>query len=117
MKSKPSKQLERRRIDRGPLASSTSDRNNGAFSLKFDGEEIHIIVSDGQGWDHVSVSAQDRCPTWEAMSYVKNLVWRNDETVIQIHPPSRLHKNDQRHTLHLWRHQKSEVALPLMCFV
>lgn len=114
MKSKPSKFCEEHRFRDGELGSVNDGGNNGAFWFHIgpDGKEIHVIISDGRGWDHASVSTADRCPTWEEMCYVKKLFWRNDETVIQIHPPSRLYKNEQRHTLHLWRHQKSEVALP-----
>lgn len=117
MKSKPSKKAETFRILGGKLASTRAAGNNGAFLIFIRRVGLTAIVSDGAGWDHVSVSAEDRCPTWEEMAYVKKLFWRNDETVIQLHPPSRLYINFQRHTLHLWRHQRSEVALPPLWLV
>jgi hypothetical protein len=112
MKSKPSKLAEQWRLHAGQLASDRSDGNNGAFIVPIESHSVLAIISDGRGWDHVSVSTKDRCPTWEEMCFVKKLFFRNDETVIQLHPPSRLYIDHQRHTLHLWRHQKSEVALP-----
>ena len=44
------------RITSGKMASSLEDGNNGAFEIPI---EKHltgwVIVSDGQGWEHVSV--------------------------------------------------------------
>jgi len=73
---------------------------------------LYVIASDGRGWDHVSVHCGDRCPTWAEMHWVKRLFWRDDETVVQYHPPKHLHVNVHDYTLHLWKHQKSEYVLP-----
>lgn len=76
---------------------------------------LQVIASNGKNWDHVSVVAhgrESRCPTWEEMCLVKRLFFRDDETVIQIHPPKHLHLNYHRHCLHLWRSQKHEIRLP-----
>ncbi len=112
MKSKPSPELERYRIVRMPLASSKADGNNGAFMLSYKDTALKAIISDGMGWDHVSVSTPFRCPTWDEMHYVKRLFWRDDETVVQFHPPKRLYVDDNPFCLHLWRSQKQEVLLP-----
>ena len=64
---------------------------------------LTVIASDGLGWDHVSVSTKTRCPTWEEMAYVKSLFFRDDETAMQLHVPSKDHRNLHRYCLHLWR--------------
>lgn len=48
---------------------------------------VAIIASWGGGWEHVSVSLNNRCPTWEEMCMVKDIFWGEDECVIQFHPP------------------------------
>lgn len=43
---------------------------------------VAIIASWGGGWEHVSVSLSNRCPTWEEMCMVKDIFWGEDECVI-----------------------------------
>lgn len=62
-----------------------------------------VIASVGMGWDHVSVSRQNRCPNWPEMDYVKSLFFRDDETAMQLHVPRSEHVNFHPHCLHLWR--------------
>jgi hypothetical protein len=57
MRLKPSQQLEECRIA-GPRGN-----NNGRFIVKYGSASLKIQVSDGAGWDHVSVSLATRCPT------------------------------------------------------
>lgn len=111
MKSKPTTFCERHRIRKGELRSDPG-RNNGAFLFRHNGIDFSVIISDGKGWDHVSVSCQNRAPTWQEMHWVKTQFFRDDEAVIQFHPPKRLYKNEQRNTLHLWRPQGVEIPLP-----
>ena len=77
---------------------------------------LQAIISWGKGWDHVSVHAQmkgeDFTPFWEDMCYIKSLFFKPSETVIQYHPPSSVHVNIHKNTLHLWRQQSKEVELP-----
>lgn len=69
--------------------------------------------SDGlERWEHVSVSREDRCPTWEEMCMVKALFWEDEETVIQIHPPKSQYVNRHKFCLHLWRYVGVEQQLP-----
>jgi hypothetical protein len=78
---------------------------------------MKVIASDGLGWDHVSVSCQGRCPTWEEMAWVKQQFWRDDETVVQFHPSKHLYVDDHPHCLHLWKNQGVEIAVPPMDLV
>lgn len=80
-------------------------RSNGVFHVPVI-DEVHmlkIIASKGMGWDHVSVSLPNRCPTWPHMAMVKNLFFEDEETVIQIHPPKSEYVNYHPYCLHLWR--------------
>lgn len=86
--------------------------NNGAFRLDCNGSPLHVIVSDDKGWDHVSVTANGRCPTWEEMCYVKGLFFRPDECVMQLHPPDVIYENQNPHCLHLWRPHDETIPMP-----
>jgi hypothetical protein len=86
------------------------DHEGGFFYIP--SKKLRIIASTGAGWDHVSVSREDRCPTWDEMNLVKELFFKEDETAIQIHPPASSYKNFMRYCLHLWRPQQAIVPLP-----
>lgn len=102
MKPKTTPLLERCRL-LGPPGEMC-----GAFRLG----PLRVIASDGAGWDHVSVSAPGRTPTWDEMERVKRLFFRDDETAMQLHVPPAEHVNLHAHCLHLWRPQTSdEIAL------
>lgn len=120
MKSKPSKYVESRRIKAGPLASNADFGNNGAFEIRDGkGTPFLVIASDELLWDHVSISVlgQQRTPSWEEMSFIKDLFWKDTETVVQLHVPREQHVNSSPYTLHLWRPQFSEIPLPPPIFV
>lgn len=96
---------EKFRVRKGVYGSNERYGNNGQFyikSVKFD-RILFVQASDGAGWEHVSVSHTDRCPTWEEMSHVKGVFWDDDDVVIQIHPPKSEHVNLHPYCLHLWR--------------
>lgn len=68
-------------------------------------------VSDGSGWDHVSVSLATRTPTWEEMCWVKRLWFLPEEVVMQLHPAESEYVNYHPFCLHLWRPQSdAEIA-------
>lgn len=68
-----------------------------------DGRPLRVIACAGGGWDHVSVSRSDRCPTWGEMDYVKRRFFREDETAMQLHVPATEHISGHPYCLHLWR--------------
>lgn len=94
---------ESKRITDGPFGSSAAEGCNGAFRLWIGITEFFIIASDGAGWEHVSVSAAKRVPTWAEMCAVKNMFWDEDDCVVQFHPPKSQYVNNHPHCLHLWR--------------
>ena len=81
--------------------------------------DMSFIASWGGGWDHVSVSPLKKrnTPDWETMCKVKQIFFKPDEAVIQIHPPEDQYVNNMSNCLHLWRCRYKEMVLPPSCFV
>ena len=73
---------------------------------------LAIIASWGAGWEHVSVSRRDKCPSWAEMDHVKRMFWDDEEAVMQLHPPRSQWVNNHPRCLHLWRPIGQEVPLP-----
>lgn len=97
---------EKYRVKTGLMASDNSFGNNGQFSIcntRKPKRVLYCRASDGLGWEHVSVSITDRCPTWEEMSFVKNLFWGDEDLAVQMHPPKSDYVNNHLYCLHLWR--------------
>ncbi len=114
--------LEKSRLNHGPLKSDVSYGNNGAFLIRCPKSRrgLLIIISDGEGWDHASVSIANKpkhIPTWDEMCFVKGLFWGSDECVIQYHPPGVIYKNFHPGTLHLWKPAGREIPMPPLEFV
>jgi len=90
-------------------------KREGAFQFKGPLGRL-LVISSGvdarHGWEHVSVSARDRCPTWDEMCWVKDIFWHENETVIQYHPPKAEYVNCHPHCLHLWKPLKHALPLP-----
>lgn len=86
--------------------------NNGFFRVKWFGTVLSIMSSDGEGWEHVSVSTRNRPPLWEEMVYVKSLFWDDEDCVVQFHPPKSKYVNNCENCLHLWRRVGSEFETP-----
>jgi hypothetical protein len=91
------------------------DRQNGYFVIPKQG--MVIVVSSGGGWDHISVSLKDRCPTWDELEQVKHRFWDVTDTVMQLHVPLADHKNCHPFCLHLWRPLNVEIPRPPSIFV
>ena len=82
------------------------------------GYTASIIVSDGAGWEHASISPmRNVTPSWDDMCKLKDLIWNDDETVIQIHPPKDQYVNNVGNCLHLWRCTYKDMLLPPSCLV
>lgn len=84
----------------------------GVFSALAGGRNVVIIATVQHGWEHVSVSLQDRCPSWEIMSAVKAKFWPPEARVVQYHPPASEHVNAHPYCLHLWRPLDAEIPAP-----
>lgn len=102
---------EKFRIRTGPMGSSPAIGNAGAFDLRLPrSQRLFAIASDAAGWEHVSVSRSDRCPTWEEMCQVKAIFWDEEDCVVQYHPRESQHINNHDYCLHLWR----PVGVPML---
>lgn len=93
--------------------SNASHGNNGVFLI----DELVCLCSDGEGWEHVSVSRQAECPSWDDMCRIKDLFWDPEDCVIQYHPPRSDYVNLHPHCLHLWRPQGVDIPRPPADFV
>ena len=108
--------VEAYRVTRGPMRSIKGFGFNGAFLIPYktrtQSVELSVIVSDGDGWDHVSVSTEHRCPTYSELKYIKCLFFDDAETVVHFYPKKSANINTHPFCLHLWRKQGSEYELP-----
>jgi len=77
--------------------------NHDAFWLPYRSCILRVMTSDGQGWEHVSVSLPNRYPNWREMCIVKGLCWDAEDLVMQYHPAKSAYVNVHDHCLHLWR--------------
>lgn len=100
-----------RRVEH-PIAKECGDEHNGAAFVKLNTGVLAVLFSDGEGWDHVSVSRRDRTPTWDEMCAIKDLFFDPDDCVVQFHPPQRDYINNHPHCLHLWRLQDCTFPMP-----
>ena len=71
-----------------------------------------VVFSNGGGWDHVSVSFNHRCPTWEEMCEIKKMFFYPEEVVVQYHPAESEYVNTHPYCLHLWRFQQPGMPMP-----
>jgi hypothetical protein len=100
------------RLRNGPMGSESYYDNNGAFIIPFNGKTIYVIASDGEGWEHASVSLKNRCPKWEEMCKIKAMFWDDEDCVIQFHPAKSEYISLHPYCLHLWRPVDVSVPIP-----
>lgn len=70
------------------------------------GKENH----DGKWWDHVSISAANRMPTFEELKDIKNILIGRDKKAIQIFPNEKEYINLHPYFLHIFH--SDEDGLP-----
>ena len=94
------------------LKNKSPDGYDGVIHIR--GWEGTVVVSWGCGWDHVSVSPRKNSytPTWDDMCAIKDIFFKDEEAVIQIHPPKSEYVNFKTNCLHLWRTNDREMDLP-----
>lgn len=71
-----------------------------------------VQFSWGCGWDHVSVSWPNRCPTWDEMCNVKSMFFYPEEICVEYHPSESEYVNQHPYCLHLWRYQQPGMPMP-----
>ena len=103
---------------RTTLFGHLGDHTCGAFIMPspVDGQNIAVIASTDDAWDHVSASRTSGCPNWPEMEYIRRTFFREDEAVMQYHPPIADyvdgHTLGHPYCLHLWRPQWCEIPKP-----
>ena len=103
---------EKYRVTKGRFGSDISYGNNGFFEVPFTNRDAFVVASDGEGWEHVSVSFTSRTPTWSEMCKIKDLFWDEGDVVIQYHPAKNQYVNNHPHCLHLWRPVHEQIPTP-----
>lgn len=103
--------LDRHRVKYRGLVG---DHTCGAFLIQspVDSGQLRVLAANAEGWDHVSVSRADRCPSWEEMEHVKRRFFNDDEVAFQLHVAVKEHINCHPRTLHLWRSHNGNPPLP-----
>jgi len=99
---------------------SHRDGNNGQFWIRCSGVRLLCVASDGEKWDHVSVSYggdSRKTPTWKQMCFVKEIFFEPSEWVIQFHPARDKNISVHHFCLHMWRHQTIDIPHPEARFV
>ena len=93
---------------------SYGDETCGRFFVpsKIDAQPICVIASNGEGWDHVSVSRTRRTPNWLEMEQIKRLFFKDDEWAMQVHVPPSEHLSHHPYCLHMWRPHDVEIPKP-----
>jgi hypothetical protein len=116
--------LQVNRIRTGQMGSDETYGLAGAFRLIAPGGTLLVAVSSGPaseandtGWDHVSVSAENRCPTWDEMNWVKDLFWDKHELAVQYHPPESQYVRCHPYCLHIWACTTMPIPMPPMLLV
>lgn len=107
--------LNKVRIRTGQLATTVFDGFNGMFLPRVGHRRLLCIISDGVGWQHVSVSipgSPNETPTWADMCAVKDLFWEPEECVMQLHPPHSQYVNMHKGCLHLWKPLDAPIPMP-----
>jgi len=75
-------------------------------------DQVRVVASWTNGWEHVSVSMKNRTPSWDEMCVLKDIFWGEEECVVQYHPPKSEYVNMHPFCLHLWKKIGSEFETP-----
>lgn len=110
--------IESCRVTTGRFASNRLFGCNGLFHMTTPNRiGLRVMISDGLGWEHVSVSlikweTKKRVPTWEEMCWIKDQFFYPEEVVIQYHPAKSKYVNLHPYCLHLWRPTAEALPVP-----
>jgi hypothetical protein len=107
------------RVRTGKYGSNETAGFNGLFLVPLEGELWKVIISDGAGWRHLSVSnAQKRVlPDWTVMRRLKEAFFSDEDWVVQYFPAKSEYINDCEWCLHLWQPLDQELPVPHLTLV
>ena len=86
------------------------DAQNGAAYYK--PRKLKVQWSNGDGWEHVSVSRHSKAPSWADMCFIKGEFWSSETSVMQLHPAKSNYVNLHKYCLHMWRPLDAQIPLP-----
>ena len=107
------------RIKTGSYGSTEVDGFNGAFLVPLEGELWHVIIADGMGFKHLSITnAQKRMlPNWTVLSRVKDAYCGDDEWAVLYFPAKDDYINDHPFCHHLWTPLNEPLPKPMIALV
>ena len=86
---------------------------NGKAKIIQDYDKVlNFMFSWACGFEQLSVSTTVKTPTWEQMSKMKEIFWRDDEVCMQLHPAKEDYINNMPYCLHIWRPINKEIPTP-----
>ena len=89
------------------LPPGTSWNDAGVFYIPLNETETAQVIADNgvtdPAWEHISVSTDHRCLTWDEMCMIKDMFFDPSERVVQYHPPKDEYVDIHPFCLHLWR--------------
>ena len=71
-----------------------------------------FVFSNDNGWEHLSVSRSNRCPTWDEMCRIKDVFFAEEERCVEYHPPKSEYVNIHPYCLHIWKPIGIELPHP-----
>lgn len=102
------------RVKHGKWSSDETYGWNGCFLVPLEGDLWHVMIGDGMGWRHLSVTNAQRkmLPTYQVMCRLRAAFFGDDAWVVQFHAPPDEHINDHPWCLHLWESIDAEMPHP-----
>jgi hypothetical protein len=91
-----------------------SGLRHGSYKVS---HSLRVLAASGGGWDHLSVSCRNRCPTWDEMMLVHRMFFEPTEISAQYCMPASDHVNVHPYVLHLWRPLDAVFPVPPPEFV
>ena len=97
------------------------DEANGAFIIdRYNNGEFYLVIaSNGQGWEHVSVTIHKKnggsvkkCPSYQEMMMIKEKLFSEEDVVFQLHPREEDYINTHPYCLHLWKPNNCNMVVP-----
>lgn len=88
---------------------------NGAFLIPIRNKQVKVIASDGEGWQHVSVSLKgepQNTPSYKIMQEVARLFFEDEDWIVQYRPAKSDYINNHPGCLHWWRPLKEKLPTP-----
>lgn len=85
----------------------------GGFTVEpITNKRLNFKFTKTHGWEHLSVSMPNKCPSWEQMCFIKDQFWRDDEACVEYHPKKEDYVNNHKYCLHIWRPYEVELPTP-----